>query len=175
MGASGWEYVAEHGDVAEVLQRLRQRTYESGEFYREIPATGPVSTVSEYRAQLEQGGNQPDVIDFLVEEFEASLKRPPVTDPDSLLANQPGGGVHSIIDMFGGVSEMPQPFTVSRLTSEQLRQEFGTEHPDVEMVTRWMAGGSGVAPYRRRWSGAYITAYADGQPPHPCFTGISGD
>jgi hypothetical protein len=77
--------------------------------------------------------------------------------------------------MFGGVSETPQPFTVSPLTPEQLRQEFGTEQPDVEMVTRWMAGGSGVAPYRRGWSGAYVTAYADGEPSHLCFTGISGD
>ncbi|GAB3055499.1 hypothetical protein GCM10027053_15460 [Intrasporangium mesophilum] len=175
MGASGWAYVAEYGDVAEVLQRLRWRTYESGEFYREPPVTGPVPTVAEYRAQLEQSGNQPDLIDFLVDEFEASLKRPPVTDPESLLANQPEIGTHSIIDIFGGVSETPKPFTVSPLTPGQLRHEFGTEHPDVEMVTQWMAGGAGIGSYRRSWSGAYVIAYSDGVPSHLCFTGFSGD
>ncbi len=91
----------------------------------------PASNAAEYRAQLEQSGSPQDLIEFLVDEFEAALKRPPVTDADSTLANQPENGTHSIIDIVAGVSAVPRLFTVP-LGPEQLRNEFGTERPDVD-------------------------------------------
>lgn len=173
MGASGWAYLTEYGEVSSVLARLRQQTYESGDYYRESQSDGPLPTAAEYRTELEQSAGDQDLIDFLVEEHERALRRPPITGPDSLLANQPDSGTHSIIDIFEGVSDTPCLFTVSPLTPEQLVQEFGTVRPGVDVVTRWMDGG--VGKYRPSWSGAYVIAYTDDVPSHLCFLGYSGD
>jgi hypothetical protein len=175
MGSSRWAYVAEYGDVSEVLRQLRERTFETGEFYREPVVPPPAPNAAAYRSKLEQSGHPPDLIDFLVDEFEAALKRQPITDADSMLANQPENGTHSIIDIFDGVSDEPRLFTVSPLTPEQLRDEFGTQRPEVDTVVRWMNGERGINPYRASWSGAYVVAYTGGMPSHLCFTGYSGD
>ena len=74
--------------------------------------------------------------------------------------------------MANGVSATPRPFTVSPLSDDELRQQFGTTAPSHDQVEAWMNAGQAA---RGGWIGVYVISYEDGRPAYLHFGGYSGD
>jgi hypothetical protein len=171
MGASGWDYrVPYQADIAAALEELRWQVYHDGTYYKKDPDSTLDMSDEEYRATLPGNGDDDDIGTFLLEEWRKAKMRPAIDSPDTLMANQPGSGTHSIIDMCDGVSDAPKLFTVSPLTDAELLSCFGTLKPTGEQV-----GAGATLGDRTRWQGAYVISYDDDTPSEIHFYGFSGD
>jgi hypothetical protein len=175
IGASGWDYFTAYDDIAGALAALRQRVYDSGEFYREENGGDAELTEVEFIASIGGlGDDESGMKEFMLDEWRQEGRRPQATDPDSLLASQPASGTHSIIDIADGVSEQPMMFTTAPLTDDELMAAFGTTQPSSDAVRAWAATDS-ISGVRSSWSGAHVITYLDGQPHEIAFVGYSGD
>lgn len=101
-----------------------------------------------------------------------------VGDSDDLLgileANESEGtqGTHSVLDIFGGISDEPQMFAASPLDKEMLVELFGTTMPSREQVEE---KDLELNEPIERWQARYLIIYRDGKPSEICFTGNTGD
>jgi len=171
MGASHWEYrVPYRPDVAAALDALRWQAYRDGDYYQVEPDSTLEMSEDDYRATLPGNGDDNDIGTFLLDEWRKAKKRPAVDSPDTLLANQPESGTHSIIDMMNGVSEAAAFGTVSPLTEAELLDCFGTLKPSGDQVAEGASLGG-----RHGWEGAYVISYEGETPMEIHFFGYSGD
>jgi hypothetical protein len=176
VGASGWHHLVPYKkELSRALAELRQEVYDNGDFYREEPDPAYEMTEEEFVEQLDPRDAELGINEFLVAQWREAHHRPPVSDPDTLLASQPHSGTHSVIDLARGISAEPAAFTASPLTSEQMLEAFGTVSPYHQQLLTW-AQRSGYRRYRARWEGVYVLSYGpDGNPDMILFAGYSGD
>ncbi len=172
VGATQWSYRTPFlPDIGAALQRLRWQVYRQGDYHRQEPDPSLRLTEAQFRATLPGNGDDGDIGAFLLEEWRKARSRPPVTDPDSLLAAQPDTGTHSIIDMMA-VSATPDYNTVSPLRNDQLVEVFGTTTPTADQVE---ALPDRVLALRCRWHGVYVVSFDGAVPAEIHFLGFSGD
>ena len=173
MGASGWShFVPYQTDINAALQEIRQQVYERGDYYKADHSGWRNETEAELLAR--QPNDDPHIRQIMLEEWRQINQLQEPTDIKSLIRWNREEGTHSIIDILRGVSEEPTFGTVSPLTSQQLRNLFGTTQPILEMVKSKLEAGD-LYYLRDNWQGLYIIFYDDNHPSEICFAGFSGD
>jgi hypothetical protein len=123
MGASVWVYFVPYQvDTHNTLQELKKSIFQSGKYYSEaklLSATWesmrdrmPAETLQRFQNRLSQLQNQPQ----------------PRTI-EELLEMNGENGTHSILDI-DGISETAEFGKITALSSQHLKQLFGTEEPE---------------------------------------------
>ena len=163
MGASSWAYfVPYQTDIKRTLQELRQKVFQSGEYYLR----------PQMEVDLESYKNMPKEVREQAKlrvEREKPFSKP--TSITALLEWNGEEGTHSIIDV-ENISSAPMFNAVAPLSKDQLVYLFGTDKPDRSIVQE---KAKEILTLRKRWEGAYIIIYKSGIPDEIFFTGFSGD
>jgi hypothetical protein len=166
MGASGWSYfIPYQEDVYQALQELREIIFEQGAYYKPAEFYGKI-------LESEVGQNMsPDLRGQLKTDVEKMRKQPKPNSIDELIELNGESGTHSILDI-QKVASSPDFGVVAPLSQKELRDIFGTERPNREMVEN---KAEIVKSLRGRWQGTYIIVYNKETPKEIFFTGFSGD
>lgn len=85
------------------------------------------------------------------------------------------GGTHSVLDMRGMVTDVPDTFaTVIPLSDQQVTLLLGSATPGRADFDRVYHASDLDSVIEERWGGSCVTLYADGNPTEIAFWGISG-
>lgn len=181
MGSSGWSYFTPYQeDIAQTLQKLRQRVFEAGDYqqywlYNEVP-----DEVFEELDELEpQEWSQPgqqllEAFAHVLERKHISAELPPVPQTINEVLERNGlDGTHSILDI-DHIASQPEDGAAIALPEELLMQYIGTDRPTKAMVETAQTKFD-LCGYLERGQGIYIIIYQDGVPSEIFFSGHSGD
>ncbi|HEU4882137.1 MAG TPA: hypothetical protein VFT45_07830 [Longimicrobium sp.] len=193
MGASAWVcFTAWTDDAEAALQRLRQETFLSGDYYGGSGAlSGGEDNLSEDdREQVRKGMERlknflgfkpweltpweaPPGETIMGEEWKEG--RGPSGSPprgvDEAVARAGVEGTHSILDITH-TTRFFQPRAAAPLPESLLLRHLGTQQPERAQVED--AFGD-VAEELDRWECVYLAVYRDGAPHELAFIGVTGD
>lgn len=93
---------------------------------------------------------------------------------DELIDAVGESGTHSIIDINGGLSDVPDFAMMAPFPAVLYAELLQTHEPTHAMVVAKIESGE-LFDLCRSWEGFYILIYADNEPVEVCFVGCSGD
>jgi hypothetical protein len=180
MGSSGWSYYTPYKeDIAQVLQDLRQREFEGGDYQKFWLFEEVSDEIFDELDELEERdwhqSNQ-KLVEALAHILErkhihAELPQAPQTIDELLERNGPDG-THSILDI-DHIASQPELGAAIPFPEAKLLEYFGTDRPTRAMVEK-MDAGYALSGFLERWQAIFIIIYQDGYPSEIYFTGHSG-
>jgi len=171
MGATSWKYFTQYKfDIKDAFANLRQQEFNAGRYGMNDNLMNIV----------EQKAKELNLPNDKLEEFKKAYqnlsrlkgksKKTPKTI-EQLLKNTKDNGTHSIIDIAD--IELSTDKNVSgTLSSDDLLELFGTEHPTHEMVN---SKADELINFRKRGLCTYVVVYHKQTPTEIFFAGYSGD
>ena len=175
MGASAWFYLVDHeDDPRAALRALRDRVFESGDYYLAGRGGAAPPAFEDYLAQM-----PPDLVADVGEDEvrrwhaqQAARVNAEPTSIDQLLALAAEDGTHSVLDV-GEIADAPRMGALSPMPESEREKLFGSARPSRDVVE---AAQHAIHSPAGRWSGYYFTVYDDDANARwLCFAGVSGD